>query len=231
MKSILLSRIEYGFSLVKNEIEKMVKEDSKIVIFPWAFPLELDYDRLNNEYFKKGSKKYNKYINPLLEIGFKEENIIILNCYDKNCKSFKEIIRNSQFLLLLGGNPEMFYSKVVQETELLYELKHYNGVIIGESAGACLQFKRYFITAKNNFYKYFAFYDGFGIIEDPFYLDVHTINNSFYLKSLQKIADKYKKRVYAIYDDGAIIYDRKHKTEKLYGNVKCFYNENCNIDK
>lgn len=73
-------------------------------------------------------------------------------------------IKESDILVLTGGNPEIFYSKVVQETKLLYEIKHYKVIIIGSSAGACLHFKRYFITAKNNYYKYFAFYDGFGIL-------------------------------------------------------------------
>jgi len=41
--------------------------------------------------------------------------------------------------------------KVIHDTELLYDLKYFPGIIIGESAGALLQFKRYFITAKNNF--------------------------------------------------------------------------------
>lgn len=122
-------------------------------------------------------------------------------------------------MLLPGGNPEMFFSKVVQETEILYEIKHYKGIIIGESAGACLHFKRYFITAKNNYYKYFAFYDGFGVLNDPFYIDVHSINNRFYMQSLSRISKKYQKKVYAIFNDGAIIYNRKTNEKELFGNV------------
>lgn len=147
----------------------------------------------------------------MLELRIKKENIKILNCYDiKNFQKFKSDINNNDVLLLPGGNPEMFFNKVVEETEILYKIKHYKGIIIGESAGACLQFKRYFITAKNNYYKYFAFYDGFGVLSDPFYIDVHSINNNFYMESLKKVSRKYEKVVYAIFNDGAIIYDRKN---------------------
>ena len=125
----------------------------------------------------------------MLELGIQKENITILNCYEKDTSNFKNIINNADLLVLPGGNPEMFFSKVVQETEILYEIKHFKGIIIGESAGACLQFKRYFITARNNYYKYFAWYDGFGVLNDPFYIDVHTINNRLYLNSLEKIAN------------------------------------------
>lgn len=223
MYSVLLSKIEYGFPLIKNELKKVVAKDMKVVVLPWAFPTELDYEQLENEYFKKGEKKYNKYINSLLELGIKLENIKILNCYDtKNYQKFKSDINNSDILVLPGGNPEMFFSKIVHETELLYEIKHYKGIIIGVSAGACLQFKRYFITAKNNYYKYFAFYDGLGVLNDSFYIDVHSINNKYYLEKLSKIAKNTQKDVYAIYDDGAIIVNRKNNNIEIFGNVRIF---------
>lgn len=111
---------------------------------------------------------------------------------------------------------------VVQETELLYTIKHYKGIIIGFSAGAELQLKRYFITAKNNYYKYFAFYDGFGILDDPFYMDVHSIKNRRYLDKLQKVSNEKRKKVYAIFNDGAMIYDRINHKLGTFGNVICF---------
>lgn len=131
----------------------------------------------------------------------------------------------SNVLVLPGGNPEMFFNKVVHDTELLYTIKYYKGIIIGESAGTCLQLKRYFITAKNNYYKYFAFYDGFGILDDPFYIDVHSINNKRYLDKLQKVANEKQKKVYAIFDDGAMIYNRSDNNLELFGNVLTFYPE------
>ena len=146
-----------------------------------------------------------------------------MNCYDKEkFESFKGIIDDSNILVITGGNPEMLYSKVTQETEILYNIKHYKGIIIGFSAGADLQLKRYFITAKNNYYKYFAFYDGFGVLDDPFYLDVHSIKNKKYLEKLQKVANEKNKPIYAIFDDGAMIYNRDSKELELFGNVLKF---------
>lgn len=155
----------------------------------------------------------------MLELGLKNENVTILNCYEKDNSGFKQIINNADILLLPGGNPEMFFSKVVHEAEILYEIKHFKKIIIGESAGACLHFKRYFITAKNNYYKYFAWYDGFGILNDPFYFDVHSINNRLYLDSLERIAKEKSKTLYAIYNDGALILNRENGKIELYGNV------------
>lgn len=113
----------------------------------------------------------------------------------------------------------MFYSKVVQDTECLYEIKYFKGIIIGSSAGAVLQFKRYFITAKNNYYKYFAFYDGFGVLDNPFYIDVHSINNKLYLEKLQRISNDENKMIYATFDNGLILLNRKNNDIEKYGQI------------
>lgn len=224
MYSILLSKYEIGIKLISQQLNKIIKKEQRVVIIPWAFATEIDSYTLNNVFFKKGEHRYNKYVLPLLELGILEKNIIILDCYNKDT-DFKKVINDSDILVIPGGNPEMLYSKVTQATEVLYEIKHYKGIIIGESAGTELQLKRYFITAKNNYYKYFAFYDGFGVLDDPFYLDVHSINNKRYLDKLQNIADTTKKEVYAIFDDGAIIYNRNNNTYETFGHVIEFLGE------
>lgn len=223
MYSVLLSEYEKGMQLVDSKLRKIIKGDEKVVIIAWTFSVEIDKQSFEEEWFPKNGRRYNKYVGSLLNLGIKEKNIIVLNCYDKeNFKNFKRIIDASDILVITGGNPEMLYSKVTQETEILYNIKHYKGIIIGFSAGADLQLKRYFITAKNNYYKYFAFYDGFGVLDDPFYLDVHSINNKRYLDKLQKVSNEKKKNVYAIFDDGAMIYDRVSNNLELFGNVLTF---------
>lgn len=222
MYSVFFSRMEIGMDLILERLKEIIKSDSKVAVFPWAFPVEIDAERLENEFFKKGERRYNRYINEIKKLGISEENITVCNCYSDSREKLINIIENSDILVLPGGNPEMFFSKVVHDTEILYHIKHFKGIILGESAGTELQLKRYFITAKNNFYKYFAFYDGFGVIDDPFYIDVHSINNKRYLERLQKVADEKKKEVYAIYDDGVMIYNRENHKIELFGNVKIF---------
>jgi len=223
MYSVLLSEYEKGMELVEKKLRKMINGDEKAVIIAWTFPFELDKKLFDEEWFPKNGRRYNKYVGSLLKLGIKEENIIVLNCYDKEqIGNFKKIIDESNILVITGGNPEMLYSKVTQETEILYNIKHYKGIIIGFSAGAELQLKRYFITAKNNYYKYFAFYDGFGVLDDPFYMDVHSITNKKYLDKLQKVSNDKNKNVYAIFDDGAMIYDRFSNKLELFGNVLKF---------
>ena len=219
MYNIFFSNINEGISSAKKQIKKIIKEDAKVAIFPWAFPAEIDSHKLNNEYFKKGEKRYNKYINVLKEINIKEENITICDCYAFSTQKLKRIINQSDILLFPGGNPEMLFYNILHRTELLYYLKHTQKIIIGESAGAVLQFERYFATAENNFYKYFAFYDGIGVINDPFYIDVHTNEDKDYQKVLQEVANKKSKPIYALLDDGCLIYDRRANSILFESNV------------
>ena len=218
MYSIFLSKINISFNLIKDRLKEIIKETDKVVIIPWAFATEIDADTLD-KYFKE--KKKDKYVNPLLELGIKQSNITVLNCYKDTEEYMIDKIKNSNVLVLPGGNPEMFNNKVLKH-RLLEVIKNYDKVVIGESAGTELQLNNYFITAKNNYYKKFDWYKGFGIIDDPFYMDVHSSNNYKYLNKLQKTSDEKKKNVYAIYDDGAIILNRKTNQLEFFGNIKEF---------
>ncbi len=212
MYSVLFSKIEFGMDFVVERLKEFVKSDYKVAIFPWAFPKEITSEEFEKEYFPIDGRRYN--------------NIRVCNPYKDTRNDLIEIIQNSDILLLPGGNPEMFFKKVLHDTELIYYIKYFKGIIIGESAGSELQLKRYFITAKNNYYKYFAFYDGFGVLDDPFYMDVHSINNKRYLAKLQEVANNKNKNVYAIFDDGALIYNRDSSKLEIFGNVLLTFTPN-----
>lgn len=82
--------------------------------------------------------------------------------------------------------------------------------------------KKYFITKKNNYYKKFAQYEGFGIIDNDFYFDVHSINRKRYLSSLKNRAKQINKDIYCLFDTSIIIYNRKTKELDAYGKVVIF---------
>ena len=59
-------------------------------------------------------------------------------------------------------------------------------------------------------------------MDDPFYMDVHSINNKRYLTKLQKVANDTNKNVYAIFDDGVLLYKRDSNKLEIFGNVLIF---------
>ncbi len=220
MYSVFFSKIEFGMDLVIEPLKRIIKPNSKVAIFPWAFPIEITSEEFENDYFPVDGRRYNKYLNELKKIGIDKKNVIVCNPYKDTKNDLHQIIKTSDILLLPGGNPEMFFKKVLHDTELIYDFKHFKGIVIGESAGTELQLKRYFITSKNNYYEYFAFYDGFGLIDNKFYIDVHTQDNEKYLDELKEYSNKTKSNIYAIFDDGALIYNRETNDLEQFGNIK-----------
>ena len=59
-------------------------------------------------------------------------------------------------------------------------------------------------------------------------MDVHSIEDDEYLLKLKEVSKDTKKDVYAIFDDGAILYNRDTRTIELFGNVKQFKYEETN---
>ena len=83
MYSVLLSEYEKGMELVEKELIKIVNSEQKAVIISWTFPTEINKKKFDEEWFPKDGRRYNKYVGSLLKLGIKEENIAVLNCYDK----------------------------------------------------------------------------------------------------------------------------------------------------
>lgn len=183
MYSVLLSKIEFGFPLIKNRLKEIVNENMKVVVIPWAFPTELDYDRLVNEYFKEGEKKYNKYINSLLELGIQKENITILNCYEKDTSNFKNIINSADLLVLPGGNP-------INQIEIINKINLKNiinkaKVVIGVSAGAINLSEE--AIYYNDYSEKIEMYDGIGLTDINVYPHF-DITNEYFVEEVKMVS-------------------------------------------
>ena len=215
MYSFLFSKFDICFDISKEELKKVINNDTKLVVIPWSFAVETNKSGVHTFYLEH---VYNKYIERLMSIGLNINNVKYLNCYSDKKDDMKKIINESDIILMPGGNPEMLYNKI-NECDLIDTIKNYNKIVIGASAGSEVQFENYFITEKNNYYKKFDWYKGIGLIKDNFYFDVHSINDKEYLNQFEKISKEKNKKVYAIFDDGFILFNRKSNDIKIFGNV------------
>ena len=66
--SVFFSRIEIGMDIVLTKIKSILPKNPKVVILPWTFPTKLDANLLDNDFFKKGERRYNKYVNELKKL-------------------------------------------------------------------------------------------------------------------------------------------------------------------
>ena len=65
MYSVLFSKIEFGMDLVVERLKEFVKPDYKVVVLPWAFPVEITSEEFEKEYFPIDGRRYNKYYTEL----------------------------------------------------------------------------------------------------------------------------------------------------------------------
>lgn len=214
--SVLCSHFRPTFKKISDKLVDLIPVNPKVLVLPLAFPVETTKEALDNDWI---NPKKNEYLDELHALGIKDENITIINCYQHSKEEVKNKIKNSNVLIIPGGNSEMLYYKLVMEYDLLYDLKYYEGLIIGESAGACTQFREYFITKENNYHGYKAWYPGFGVLNDPYYIDVHTRDDEEYLYQLQKISNKRKRIIYALHEEDSILHNRDTGTFEVFGNV------------
>jgi peptidase E len=226
--NILFSTNSIGFPYIKDRLKSLVSADDKVVIFPWAFPVEMSGEEFTQGYFPRYGRRYEGSIGYLREFGIKDENVFIANCYNDSVNKIKEEIASSNIIVLPGGNPVMLSTKIL-ECGIQDELQNYSNIIMGGSAGACVQFKKYFITEENNEPRGFQQLEGLGIMDVDFLIDVHTNihttgqnepNRKAYINKLKDIAKLYQKDIYAISDDGAILVDRKTNQFEVFGNVE-----------
>lgn len=59
MYSILFSKIELAGDMMVPKLKEIISKDSKVSIFPWTFPKELNGEQLESDFFKKNGKGIN----------------------------------------------------------------------------------------------------------------------------------------------------------------------------
>lgn len=104
----------------------------------------------------------------------------------------KKIIRNASFIMLMGGDP--FKQKdLCEQLGILPELKQYNGIMLGFSAGAMLMSKYIIITPCNDEYPTFRIEEGLDLDDLSIYPHNNTSSEE-YPDELTTGDEKYQKR-------------------------------------
>jgi len=183
-----------------------------VLIFPWttdSVDREGEHRALVTEYF--------------IDLG--AETIQFAEPWDPYGALLKKA-RSSQLIYLPGGNPQLLIDRMMisRGDEILAD---YDGVIVGNSAGALALCKKYAAVVGQGEALITRFFKGFGDLD--FAVSVHykpenNEKNHFADSELLALSDKSATKIYAIPEDSAIIY-HKGKLE-FNGPVFQFYRGN-----
>ena len=150
----------------------------------------------------KIEKARDKYVPIFLE-HFRKEGIVFKNSYllTLETENAKELVDNASFIMLMGGDP--FEQKLLcEKLGIIDNLKNYNGILLGMSAGAMFMSKYIIITPCSEEYPDFHIEEGLNLsgisiyphnnFEGDVYPDILNIGDETYKKvDLLSVAFKY----------------------------------------
>ncbi len=120
---------------------------------------------------------------------------------------------NCDLIYIPGGLPKVFL-KYAEKFNLKKLLKKFDGVIVGNSAGALVLCKDCIITADEDHPRTHVV-PGLGLVD--FSVEVHYDGNEELMKQLAK-----GREIYAVEENSAIKYDTKTKEFRFFGKIHYF---------
>ena len=142
----------------------------------------------------KVEKAKSKYI-PLFLKHFKNVGIEFQDAHlitpDLSSDTAKQMIKNASFIMLMGGDP-FSQKEMCAKLGILDELKSYNGVMLGFSAGAMLMSKYIIVTPCSTEYPDFRVEDGLNLDGISIYPHNNT-SSEIYPDELVSGDETYKK--------------------------------------
>lgn len=130
---------------------------------------------------EKIEKAKTKYIplftNHFKNVGIKFDEVNLITP-DIISDEAREMIRKASFIMLMGGDP-FKQKEMCEKLGILEELKKYNGIMMGFSAGAMLMSKYIIITPCSEEYPDFQIGDGLNLDEISIYPHNNTSEETY----------------------------------------------------
>lgn len=181
--------IDNAFGIGLGERFKSELKDTKSIVFiPGGF--------------NKIEKARDKYVPIFLE-HFRKVGIVFDNSFliTPDTENAKELVDNASFIMLMGGNP-FEQKELCEKLGIIENLKRYNGILLGMSAGAMLMSKYIIVTPCSEEYPEFHIEEGMNLsnisvyphnnFEGEEYPDVLNIGDETYKKNdLLNVASNY----------------------------------------
>lgn len=222
MVSILLSHYYFHEDWAKDTLKKYINQSDKVVVVPFAFSEEWISNNIEwqNAYNRDYGKYYREVVEPFLEYGIGEDNIIWLNYFEDTDTEMKRIVENSNIIFFTGGLPNRAVERVIERGLLNYIDN--SKVFIGASAGALMQLGNYFISPDED-YSDFMYCNGLGLINKDFCIEVHYEDTDIQNNCIKRVLKEKTDTIYAIGDRGGIVVDSGNLL--LLGDVVTFKNK------
>ena len=151
-------------------LEKRLKEDIKDYKSIVYIPASKNLEKTLNKYVPAFTNHFKK-----IGIEFKETHLLTHNTSKEKAK---ELVNNASFIMMLGGDPYI-QKELCEYLDIVSELKKYNGVMLGMSAGAMYMSKNIIIVPCSNEYPNFHIEEGLNLTGISIYPHNNFIGDIF----------------------------------------------------
>jgi peptidase E len=214
---ILLNTFRFAEPWCRPALSQYLTGSQQVLIFPLAFrPQQIssaaDWDRFyapDTGLFSGGLQDV------FAQYGIPADRLRWVNCFTDEPSALRDHIRNSDVLYFCGGQPELLYRRL-EQLDLLPALRGYDGIVLGDSAGAVIQLDTYHLTPDRDC-PTFHYAPGIGWLHG-FDLEVHDTASPAQETSIARVLRERSVPVYGIGDGGALVVDNGVVTP--LGNVR-----------
>lgn len=219
MINILMNTYNITNHIYITKLKNYIKSEHTVCVIPFAFrEKDIPSNTIWDELYSKEYGKYRLGLESIFyKFGISSSQIEYINYYTDTPKTALTKCIHSDIIYFTGGLPDLLYKRL-QDFALVDYISQYTGIIMGDSAGALIQFANYHLSPDSD-YPSFSYFTGLNILRN-FELEVHYTNSQIQNQSIQKVLEDKKLPVLALPDDSIIIID--NSIIYTLGSVKLF---------
>lgn len=218
---ILLSNNNYHEDWIFEHLQPLIKASDKVVVLPFAFHEDWIHspETWERAYNPKDGTYFLENVGPFQRYGLDLSQITFLNYFKDTPEKMKNLIHQADILFFTGELTEKAVARV-EELGLKESIHNHEGLKIGVSAGALMQFPKFFNSPDDD-YPELSYHSGIHTIERKDFIEVHYERHNRPQQYAIKDALKHHcERVLAIGQQGALIVD-EHQLKRI-GEVSVF---------
>jgi peptidase E len=203
MINILLSRSILGDPFMVSLLNRYILPHHRVAILAFSFfETDVANDAQYDALYEKGGTYYDKMIAMFAPYGILESQVTWIHYFKDNSITAIQKIKDADILYFPGGSPNLMMKRIHQ-FGIQEALENHQGLYIGSSAGAMIQFEHYHIS-KDREYARFSYEEGLKLL-NGFSIEVHYNRKRKQKSGMKKVWRAWKEDIYAIPDDGAIV--------------------------
>lgn len=136
MINLLFNQSNFDAEWAYQSLAPLFRKDSHVLIIPLSYDEGYASDGREWEIrYQKGSRRYEKIVQPFRNYLIQDEQIKWLNYYNHDIGQAKDQIRDADIIYLYGSNP-LYMMRQIEELQIEDDLHRFDGILIGNKAGS-----------------------------------------------------------------------------------------------